>query len=123
MIVRTFADLLEGHERAEIRCLYQNTLVRRISKDVRGAIVLEPMSGPTLVVPATTPILHEPWAMDRGSLIFKHHDVPGQPLKLCGAGDEIRFEDDHREAILPAHDLPEHPHQVIMRVHGDGIPL
>jgi len=101
MTVRTFADLLGEHEQASIRCLLKRTVVRRLSKDVSGNIVLEPLQGPTLVVPGATPIMHEPWVFDRGNLVFRHEDVPGK-LKLCTVYDIIAFEDGTEESLEPA---------------------
>jgi hypothetical protein len=116
MKVRTFNDLLEGHETAEICCLYTGQMVRKLSRGPGGSIVLDPMVGDVLTVPGGTVIKYEPWAMDRGSLIFFHDVDPyrGQPLKLCGEGDPIRFDDGTEDRVYPVPNAPEHPHYVQM---------
>jgi hypothetical protein len=118
VVVRTFADLLKGHECGQIHCLYTGLVVRHLSLNKHGNLVLKPGDGPTLVIPAATPLQYEPWEMDRGSLIFKHHDIPGQPLKLCGEGDIIRYEDGTEATIHPAPDLEEHPHELHLIIDG-----
>ena len=112
VVVKTFGDLLKGHTRGEIHCLYTGEMVRQLSLDVRGNVVLNPMSGPTLVISPKTPLKFEPWVMDRGSLIFHHEDIPNQPLKLCGEGDTIRYEDGTESSIIPDLGLEVHPHKV-----------
>jgi hypothetical protein len=116
MNVKTVGDLLNGHEHADIRCLYSHNVVRRLSLDPHKNIVLDALQGPTLVIPPTTELLFEPWEMDRGSILFYHNDFPGKALKLCGEMDTIHYDDGTQDSILPAPDLQRHPHFVQVNV-------
>ena len=91
--MKTFADLMNGHHGAEIRCLYSGRLVRRLT--VKGdGLTFDAMSV-AIDIPLDTPITFEPWVFDRGSLLFS---VPNMPdgltvAKLCGEHDPITFDD------------------------------
>lgn len=111
MKVATFRDLMNGHAKAEIYCLYRGTLVRKLTVGP-NVVVIDPTGGaPFVTVPADTPIEHVPWVFDRGNLVFPTNAVietgvlpPACPpeLKICGEGDTITFSDGTTDRVYPA---------------------
>ncbi len=99
---KTFADLMGGHKTAEIFCLYTGKLARRLTVD--GDTVSLDALTVTVDVPLTTVIHFEPWVFDRGNMLF-YLDTPGMPsgdpLKLCGESDLIRFADGTEGRVEP----------------------
>lgn len=95
MQVSSFSDLMDGHESAEIVCAIKGQVVRRL-KVVGDDVLIDPMEGPEISIPLSTPIYYEAWVMDRGSLLFQLPE--GIPGKICTELDLIRFED-HDEVI------------------------
>ena len=89
MKVRTFADLMAGHETAEILCAVHGEVVRRL-RVAGGHVEVTPLEGPSITVPSWTPITYEPWFMDRGSMLFQ---AEGGQAKICTEGDLVRFPD------------------------------
>jgi hypothetical protein len=116
MKVRIFADLLNGHTSAELRCLYTGSLVRKFVLSDSGDIFLDPTEGPGLYVPASTPVYYEPWVMDRGSILFRHKQYGDTLLKLCGKGDPIRFEDGTEDLVEPDPACPKAPHTALYSI-------
>lgn len=98
MKARTFADLMAGHESAEIYCLYNKDLVRHL-KVVGERVEVMPMEGDPVSVLLDTPIVYEPWFMDRGSLLFSCRE--SKQAKICTEADLIRFPDGVEEPIEP----------------------
>jgi len=104
MKVRTFADLMAGHERAEIYCLYKKGLVRRL-KVTGDQVEVIPLTGSPVMAKLSTPIMYEPWFMDRGSLLFEA--APASPhgmamvAKICTEADVIRFPDGVEDSVMP----------------------
>lgn len=120
MKVTNFAQLMSGEPRAEIRCLYTGKLVRvlTVSPDSRTVEIDAQDGGRTVVtVPITTPITYEPWAMDRGNMLFPAAAVidpppaiadlvandPRQVLKICGEGDPIAYASGETATVNPDH--------------------
>ncbi len=113
MKVSSFRELMAGHKSAEIRCLYTGTLVRKLSIDADGAHVVIDAMIMIVSVPLDTPITHQPWAMDRGNMLFKSSAVceqttlaavmPKVPaeLKICGEDDPITFDDGTTDKVQP----------------------
>lgn len=104
MKVKTFGDILKGHQTAQVSCLYKGHVVRKLSRG-DGCVIVDPMIGLHIHVPDETPLKFEPWMMDRGNLTFRHDDMPGQDLKFCGEADKIVFEDGTTDDIRPHDDL------------------
>lgn len=99
MRVRNFADLMSGHAKAEIICAMKKTLVRRLKVVDGNSVQIDPMEGPPITIPLTTPIKYEPWFMDRGSLLFSCEEMP--EAKLCTEFDLVRFPDGNEWPIHP----------------------
>lgn len=110
MLVKTFSDLLDGHDSAEIRCLYTDRLVRKLRR-VGGEVVVDVTDGtPPIRVSADAVIRHEPWVFDRGNMVFDRGcvlnpsvlpDGLGTTLKICGEGDPVIFPDGTTSPALP----------------------
>lgn len=98
--MKTFADLMNGHKGAEIRCLYSGKLVRRLT--VNGDTLRFDAMTVAIDIPLSTPISYEPWVFDRGSLLFSVPNLPDglKVAKLCGEHDPITF-DDGTEGNVP----------------------
>ena len=97
MKVASFADLMKGHQSAEILNLLDGNVVRRLS--VQGSDVLVDALTDKVTVPLTTEIRYDAWFMDRGSMLFA---CPGFPeAKICTELDIIRFPDGTEERIEP----------------------
>jgi hypothetical protein len=92
--VATFRDLMNGQPTAEIVNLMDNKVVRVLT--VNGdEVKIRPGVGDDVIVPMDMAIIYEPWALDRGSLLF------GQGLKICTEMDLIRFPNGDTMTILP----------------------
>lgn len=97
----TFTTLMAGHQSAEIRCLYRNEVVRRLT--VKGDMIeVDAMTIKVDVRMQTMIVLHE-WALDRGSLMFHSENLPPHiPVaKLCTEGDRIIFDDGTEGYVQP----------------------
>ncbi len=98
--VKSFADLMNGEKHATITCLIKNQVVRELTVDGEN-VTINPGTGyPLLTIPLSTPILYEPWSMDRGSLVFEHPDFLPH-AKICTEGDLLTFDDGTTLAIWP----------------------
>lgn len=102
LYVENFADLMNGKLVAEIVCPVHNRVVRRLY--VNGdRIQIDFLLPPIVSTPMDTPILYEPWCMDRGNLWFPCIEAPDGRAKVCTEGDIIRYEDGTQYGILPLH--------------------
>lgn len=98
MIVSKIGDVLGKHETAEIRCLYQGTIARKLKRLPDNMVEIEALTW-FLVVSADTPVKYEPWVMDRGNMLF---DPPNYPsVKLCGEADSVCYPDGTQESVEP----------------------
>lgn len=98
MKANTFRDLMGKHKSAEIRCLYTGNLVRRLTLD-GDKVIIDALQPPILSVPLDAIIVYSPWVMDRGNMLFRHDEMPGQDLKICGEDDRITYEDGSQDRI------------------------
>ena len=98
MRVYSFAELMNGHQSAEIVCAIKKSVVRRLKVDADG-VHIDPLEGPVIVVPMDTPIVHEPWFMDRGNMLFSCEEFPDDSAKICTELDVVRFPDGHEEVV------------------------
>ena len=98
MTVRTMADLMKGHQTAEIVCPNRGIIVRKL-KVVGDQLEIDALAPPLIQVPLSTPIKYVPWFMDRGNLIFSCAAVP--EAKLCTEADLIFWPDGTHEPIMP----------------------
>lgn len=98
MKARTFADLMAGHERAEIFCLLTGNRVRILTV-VDGQVHVDFTNGESTDIPLDTVLWYEPWFMDRGSLLFSCREAA--QAKICTEADKIRFPDGVEESIMP----------------------
>lgn len=99
MRVRSFEELMAGHERAEIVCMVKRVVVRRLEV-IGGLVHIDALSGPTVSVPLGMGIEYEPWVMDRGNMLFECPEVGGRG-KICTEGDLVRFPGGREETIMP----------------------
>jgi len=99
MKVKSFADLMAGHAKAEILCAVKKTVVRRLKVVDGQSVRIDSMSGPMIVIPLSTEIRYEPWFMDRGSLLFSCEEMP--EAKICTEFDLVRFPDGTEWPIHP----------------------
>lgn len=114
MLVKSFRDLMNGRESAEVRCLYTGNLVRRLRlTECRTAVEIDAsapgMKALLVRVPLDTPITYRPWVFDRGNMLFDGSatglDVfAGETLKICGEGDLITFEGGGTSSVMPGRD-------------------
>jgi hypothetical protein len=92
-------DVLGSYDSAEILCLYQRTVARRLKRLPEGKVEVDAITV-KVVVDATTPLNYQPWVFDRGSLLFDLPDHPG--AKFCGEADIVRYPDDTTDSVEPA---------------------
>jgi hypothetical protein len=89
MIVTTVGEVLGKYNSCELKCPMRGTVVRKLTRLTDG-IEIDYFSG-KVVVPAHTPLIFEPWVMDRGSMLF---DLPDMPrAKFCTEFDVIVYPD------------------------------
>lgn len=102
--VRTLQDLLQFSDTAEVVCLYQGEVVRRLSKTTAGEVEIDTITGPAITLPADTGVTFEPWVFDRGSMLIPVPESLGVgPLaKLCGQWDKLVLPDGRSFTINPA---------------------
>jgi hypothetical protein len=97
---------MAGHKEAKIYCLYTGSLVRRLTV-IGDNVQIDAMVPPIVSVSLDTPITYEPWVMDRGNMLFPPVTEElrilggGKGLKICGEGDQIRYEDNSVDMIYP----------------------
>ena len=89
----TIKDLMSGRTSAEIICRHKGGVVRRLTCD--GDSVTVDAITEKVTVPLDTPIVYEPWFMDRGNMLFNGD------MKLCTEADLIRFPDGSAHLVLP----------------------
>lgn len=111
--VKSFADLMCGFEKAEIKCLHTGKVVRKLEVPggLAGGTVRIETTDPTIEVALETPIKYEPWFMDRGSLVFT---LNGRLLKIATEADIIEFEGGDSASILPAADCDKVGHRPVV---------
>lgn len=100
VFVKSFADLMGGHDKAQVVNLLDGSVVRDLV--VKGSEVeINPGEGyPIVMVPLSLEIKYEPLFMDRGNLVFVHADYP--PFaKICTEHDSIRYPDGTECNIAP----------------------
>lgn len=97
--VKTFADLI-SRGNGSIACLYTGNVVRQLTLQDNGIVHVVAGDGTSFDIPSDTPILYQPWVMDRGNLLFEIPEVYGQ-LKICGEADILTTEDGERYSIVP----------------------
>jgi len=85
----TIRDLLDGALRAEIVNLLGGNVVRVLR--VLDEYVAIDAGGDSVTVPLDTVLIHEPWLMDRGSILFD--SARRGRLKLCTELDILRVAD------------------------------
>ena len=102
MQVARFEDVMAGHDRVEIVCLYKDEVVRTLDLVTDSTIRMECPNGESVDVEPDTPLTYEPWHMDRGSICFNGR------MKLCTEMDIARYPDGTEESIEPA-DSVAHP--------------
>ena len=94
----TLADLMRGHQAAEIVCPVRVTVVRRLVV-CDGTLEID-ASGPwgreEFAAPLDTEISLRPWFMDRGDVVLT---IDGQMVKLCTEYDLIRYADGTTDAV------------------------
>lgn len=96
--VKTFADLMHGHDSAEILCPMQGTIVRKLARVGKNDLKIDALTE-VVTVPLNWPIRYEPWVLDRGNLLF---DLPQRPnCKICTEMDTIKFPDGTSYTIAP----------------------
>jgi len=110
MKVASFKDLMNGHPEATISCLYSGKVVRKLKVE-NDTLWIDPLEGPKVLITLAAPITYEPWAMDRGNMLFSPRDViepmdlrlvPQETLyKICGEGDYIEWSDGQFEEVTP----------------------
>lgn len=93
----TLKELMNGHLKAEILCLYRGEVVRRLT--VEGdTLKFDHLEG-TRDLALDTELMFEPWCMDRGNILF---NLAGFGMaKFCTEADVIRFEDGTRANVVP----------------------
>lgn len=85
------------HGDCTISCLYTGQQVRTLTLKGDNCHCLAG-DGTELDIPLDTPVIHQPWVLDRGNMIFKHgHDQ----LKICGEADILRTEDGTEYSVMP----------------------
>ena len=94
MRVASFKDVMGGYDSAEVLCLYKGDVVRTLTaKD--GMVHMACPNGDSIDVSEDTPVVYEPWMLDRGSLVFNGN------LKLCTEGDHVRYPDGNEDCVVP----------------------
>lgn len=113
MKVANFRDLMAGYKTAEITCLYQRCVVRRLTVEGDELKIDACDGNGPVTVKLDAAITYQPWVMDRGSLLFDAADCVALPmaaaalgptakLKICGEEDTIVFPDGSTDRVLPA---------------------
>lgn len=91
-MTKTIADLMNGHQSAEIICPVRNVVVRRLV--VCDKTLEIDASGPwgreEYAAALDTEIRLQPMFMDRGNVVLSINE---QLIKFCTEADQIRFED------------------------------
>ena len=95
--IKSFRDLMQ-HGDCTIHCLYTGQQVRTLTVKGDNCHCLAG-DGTELDIPLDTPIIHEPWCMDRGNMVFDYRDH-GQ-LKICGEADVLITEDETEYQVSP----------------------
>lgn len=99
MLSKTLAELMNGHESAEIICAVRGSVVRRLVV-CDGTLEID-ASGPwgreEFAAPLEAEISLRPWFMDRGDVVLTADS--GQMIKLCTEYDLIRYEDGTTAAV------------------------
>ena len=112
MKVASFADVMGGYDSAEIICAMKGTVVRTLTKVTDGerpfntTIHMACPNGDAVDVEPETPLVYEPWFMDRGSILFNGS------LKLCTELDRVRYPDGTEATISPAESIVPEPEPV-----------
>lgn len=97
----TFRSLMNGRVSALIHCLYTGNLARRLQVLENDMIEVDALDI-KVKVPLDTPIVHSPWALDRGDMMFCIPEGTIEPVgKLCGAHDPITFCDGTKGTVDP----------------------
>jgi len=96
MRVGTLKELMAGNDYAEILCLYKGEVVRKLT--VNGDTLHVDALTESVDLPLDTPVIHDPWFMDRGNML-----VNG--LKLCTEADKIRYPDGTVDSVHPSENL------------------
>lgn len=98
MQIKSFEDLMSGHQSAEILNLLNGEVVRRLV--VKGPDVeVDAMVPEKVTVPLATEIVYEPWVLDRGNLLFSCPEYPR--AKICTEWDIVRYPDGTEQRIEP----------------------
>lgn len=87
LIVESFRDLMQ-HGACTIACLMSGQIVRTLTV-VGDNCHLVAGDGTELDIPLDTPVVYEPWMMDRGSMNFT---LGNSALKLCTELDVLTAE-------------------------------
>jgi hypothetical protein len=94
--IKSFQDLMQ-HGDCVICCLYTGQQVRTLTIKGDNCHILAG-DGTELDVPLETKIRYEPWAMDRGNMLFNYQ---GGELKICGEADVLITEDETEYQVSP----------------------
>lgn len=86
LTIQDFADLFTHGDTATVHCAMSGTKVRTLTKQGDNCHLIAG-DGTELNIPLNTPVVYEPWVMDRGSLNFT---LDNQPLKLCTELDVLK---------------------------------
>ncbi len=89
-VVKTFRDVMNGHETAQITNLLDGEVVRKLAI-VDGIVKIDAI---TVIgfAKLDDELTFEMWFMDRGNILFNSPLVPkGQKAKLCTQFDEIEY--------------------------------
>jgi hypothetical protein len=97
--VKTFQDLMHGHNYAEITNIIHGNIVRKLTITEKNQVQIDALEPPILTIHLNTPIHYQPWFMDRGSLTFTHPDLPN--AKICTEYDIITYPDGTQYEITP----------------------
>lgn len=84
--MKTLRDLMGNATEAIILCLYSGTMVRRLT--VKGDNLHIDAITDDVEVPLDTPIIYEPWVLDRGNMLL---DSPKGRIKLCTEADILQL--------------------------------
>ncbi len=103
--VSSFKDLMSGYEQAQIKCLLGGDVVRtltvkRIGSELHEVVEIDARDGSSVTVPIDTEITYEPWAFDRGNLLFKP-DGATIASKICTEYDVVVYPDGTEYGIEP----------------------
>jgi hypothetical protein len=92
----TLDEIMGGEPTAEIVCPIKGEVVRRLTRlrDPHGDWIMVDAITEQVTVPASTTVVHEPWCMDRGNMLF-------DGMKLCTELDVIRFPSGREGRVTP----------------------